>query len=245
MAIPKKILVVDDEEIIRELLQTTLERAGYSVHLASSGYDGQKIAKEQSFDLIVTDIRMARGTGIELLEFVRNHSLYDPSVVIMTAFRDFTLGEAYQRGAAGVIEKPFDTANFLEKIENFALSTEAKWQRTVTPQQEIKLSLKSLDSAIDSGVLQLGHGGLFLAGHYQLEEGESMGFHLDFEVGVQSQISGTGWLRWERRDRSQIFQDGVGIEFAHLNPETLAYFSTQRKQDNLSSSFIPIGEVKK
>ncbi len=68
-----RILVVDDEELIVELLESYLERKGFEIFTASSGFKAFAILKENpQIDLVISDIRMADGTGVELLEKINS-----------------------------------------------------------------------------------------------------------------------------------------------------------------------------
>src|SRR6516162_11017724 len=79
------ILVVDDEEIMREILETLLTREGYEVRLASSGAEGLELARALPFDAAIVDIMMPGLNGIEALEELKRID-EDLSVIIITAY---------------------------------------------------------------------------------------------------------------------------------------------------------------
>ena len=62
------ILVIDDEEIMREILQTLLEREGYSVRLATNGTEGLDLARSLPFDAVIVDVMMPGIDGLQVLE---------------------------------------------------------------------------------------------------------------------------------------------------------------------------------
>lgn len=101
------ILVVDDEELIRETLGDLLELENYDVTLARDGVEALEIFSHKKIDLVLTDIRMPQMDGIELL---KNIKLLRPQtqVLLMTGYADVTPSEAMQWGASGLIRKPFD-----------------------------------------------------------------------------------------------------------------------------------------
>ena len=102
-----RILVVDDEESIREFLQIMLKKEGYDVTLAEDGQVGMDLFKKKSFDLVISDMQMPNKTGIELLKEVMQ---FDPSMTFMmiTAFGTAeTAVEAMKIGAYDYITKPF------------------------------------------------------------------------------------------------------------------------------------------
>jgi two-component system, NtrC family, response regulator AtoC len=105
----KSILVVDDEENIRLMLGSVLGAEGYDVVLADSGAQALKAMKEQTFDLVLSDIRMPKMTGLELLDAALQISP-QTVVIMMSAYGSVdTAIEAMKRGAYDYIAKPFKT----------------------------------------------------------------------------------------------------------------------------------------
>lgn len=82
----KRILIVDDDEDIRALLVTLLERAGYEVRAAGTGEKGLKCLVQTRYDLLITDILMPVMTGIELMqELKRRETLLMPRILVLSA----------------------------------------------------------------------------------------------------------------------------------------------------------------
>jgi len=105
-----KVLVVDDEENIRFLLEAVLRQEGMEVTLASSAQEALDALKQDQFDLVLSDIRMPQMTGLELLERVQK-AHPEVVVVIMSAYGTVdTALEAIKRGAYDYIAKPFKPA---------------------------------------------------------------------------------------------------------------------------------------
>jgi two-component system response regulator AtoC len=104
----RRVLVVDDEQNLRHMLQTLLKREGYeSVGVAS--VDGAlKELEDRSYDIVITDLRMPGQSGLDLVDEVRRRNL-GTTVVVMTAYgsRDIAI-EAMKRGAYDYISKPFE-----------------------------------------------------------------------------------------------------------------------------------------
>jgi two-component system response regulator AtoC len=102
-----KVLVVDDEESVRSMISVLLQKEGYQVSSAQDGQDALDLLGEQSFDLVLSDIRMPRIDGLGLLD--RIQALYpDITVIMMSAFGTVDLAvEAMKRGAYDYISKPF------------------------------------------------------------------------------------------------------------------------------------------
>ena len=103
----KKILVVDDDSLLRDFLAETLNRSGYWVDLASTGEEAlEKISKED-YDIILSDVRMPNMDGMELLKTTRDF-LPDAKVVMMTAYGTVQNAvEAMKLGAFDYVMKPF------------------------------------------------------------------------------------------------------------------------------------------
>lgn len=102
-----KILVVDDERDICRALDFLLRAEGYNVITASSGEEAIERLKAEHFDVVLTDLKMERIDGIDVLEKVKELSS-DTAVIIMTAFASVESAvEAMKKGAADYIVKPF------------------------------------------------------------------------------------------------------------------------------------------
>ncbi|HZI18170.1 MAG TPA: sigma-54 dependent transcriptional regulator [Pyrinomonadaceae bacterium] len=102
------LLIVDDEQGMRQLLSHVFGRAGHAVRVAENGARALELLRESPADLVVSDVRMPDMDGIELLRRVRE-LLPGTAVVLMTAFATVeTAREAFKLGADDFIQKPFD-----------------------------------------------------------------------------------------------------------------------------------------
>jgi DNA-binding response OmpR family regulator len=100
------VLVVDDETAIRYSVSKTLQRVGYQVQEAASGEDALEMMKRQTFDVVLTDIRMPGLDGVELVRRIKDIDA-DTIVVLMTAFPSLgTAVEALRLGAHDYLIKP-------------------------------------------------------------------------------------------------------------------------------------------
>ena len=113
-----KILVVDDEESIREFLEIMLRKEGYEITLAEDGLKAKELIKKKSFDMIISDLQMPNMTGIELLKYVRQD--YPEMLFMMiTAFGTTeTAVEAMKMGAYDYLTKPFKIDEVRINISN-------------------------------------------------------------------------------------------------------------------------------
>ena len=111
------ILIVDDEAMIRALLTEALSQEGYDVITAEDGHEALSILERGGIDLVLTDMVMPRGSGLEVLEAARR---YDPRVpvIVMTGFPSVDdANELARMGVSDYITKPFD----LEVIRELVL----------------------------------------------------------------------------------------------------------------------------
>lgn len=132
-----RILVVDDEESIREFLEIMLKKEGYEVTLAEDGKRGQELMKKKTFDMVISDLQMPHVTGIELLKFAKD---FDPSVIFMliTAFGTTESAvEAMKAGAYDYITKPFKIDEVRILISN-ALKSKRLESENIQLKKELK-----------------------------------------------------------------------------------------------------------
>src|ERR1051326_3099241 len=103
-----RILIVDDERSMRELLERVFRREGYSVNVAENGSRALEMLRTSVYDLVISDVKMPGLSGIDLLTQCREFSP-DTMVIIMTAFATIdNAREAFKFGADDFIQKPFD-----------------------------------------------------------------------------------------------------------------------------------------
>ena len=113
----QRILVVDDEQIIRESLSFILKKEGYSVEEAGNGKDALAKHELNAFDIIITDIEMPEMKGVELLKQIRQRTP-QTLVVIITAFGSVeTAVQALREGAADYILKPINFDDLLYRVK--------------------------------------------------------------------------------------------------------------------------------
>jgi two-component system response regulator PilR (NtrC family) len=112
------ILVIDDEEIMREILETLLTREGYEVRLASSGAEGLEIARALPIDVALVDIMMPGLDGIATLDELKRID-EDLAVIMITAYASVESAiSAMKAGAFDYISKPFKNDEVLVVIRN-------------------------------------------------------------------------------------------------------------------------------
>jgi len=113
----KRVLVVDDDRALRDTLKQVLERWGYEVQLAADGIEGLQQVKRGQADLVVTELRLPRLPGLEMLRRIRTISAGIP-VIIITGYPSLTDAvEAMKLGALDFFTKPVELAQLRRMIE--------------------------------------------------------------------------------------------------------------------------------
>src|SRR5688500_9784606 len=134
MAKKGSVLVCDDEEIMRDVLETILSGAGYKVDLARTGEEALEAYSQKSFDIVLMDVSMPGMGGLTALEALIK---LDPEAVVLmiTAYATFdTAISAWEKGAAGVIRKPFQNEQILAIVAKGIKSRRKEEERRVLRQ---------------------------------------------------------------------------------------------------------------
>lgn len=230
----KTVLVVDDEEGIREILQSELEDAGYRVFTAESGNAGIEIIKKEKIDLVLSDIRMPNGTGTQLLKMIRERDAERPVVLFISGFSDVSLEEAYDLGAEGIMSKPWDPEELLKTIERLVATVPVRWKRQSDRfpiDWRVSLSLEGAQN-IHATVINIGLGGMFVAlASVQPKFEEYVDFA--FLTGDLAGISGKGSVRWIRPSQNVDQYPGFGLEFLLFHDQGQAKFNEFLKNTSL------------
>jgi two-component system NtrC family response regulator len=131
---PGRILVVDDDESLRRVTQVQLQQAGYAVEVANSGKQALEVLHNRSIDLVLTDLKMAGMSGLELLRSLQTEQP-DTIVILMTAYGTIeTAVEAVKAGAYDYITKPVNQEELFllmdRALEHRALRREVQQLRS-------------------------------------------------------------------------------------------------------------------
>ena len=120
------ILVIDDDDRIRDLLKKFLSKENFLVSVASNAIDAENLIKSLKFDLIVVDKMMPEKNGVDFIKTIRQNDDNTP-VIMLTAMSDIDSKiEGLSIGADDYISKPFDAKELLLRIINILKRTSAK-----------------------------------------------------------------------------------------------------------------------
>ncbi|MCR4319013.1 MAG: sigma-54 dependent transcriptional regulator [Candidatus Brocadiaceae bacterium] len=112
-----KVLIVDDEKLMRISLESQLKKEGYNVKSVDNAIDGLKMVKSEEYDVVVTDLRLSGMSGMDFLKEIKKHN-QEIIVVIMTAYGTLESAvSAIKEGAYDYISKPFSTDELIIKLQ--------------------------------------------------------------------------------------------------------------------------------
>lgn len=114
----KKILVVDDEKTIIDLVRIRLEKNGYKVVTAANGEEALSTAQQEAPDLVILDVMMPEMNGYEVLKRIREDLKMDMPVMLLTAkSTDNDVWEGWQSGVDYYVTKPFTAHTLLRGVQ--------------------------------------------------------------------------------------------------------------------------------
>lgn len=119
---PKKILIIDDEELIIKTFAMFLEKKGFNVEVAKRYEDAIILAENEDYDLIICDIRMPGQNGVQTINQIRgilkDQNRKQPAVIFISGFADEKLKEeAKKLDYTAFLYKPFESEKFIHAIE--------------------------------------------------------------------------------------------------------------------------------
>ena len=132
----ENILVVDDEEVLRNLASEVLSEEGYQVSLAGSGQEALEQMNQKTFDLVIADLKMPGMDGMELLKKIKEKDK-EVQVILLTSYLSPTTAIAsLEAGAFWYLTKPLDDISIFTEKVNLALNAKKKglegktWERS-------------------------------------------------------------------------------------------------------------------
>jgi two-component system response regulator AtoC len=112
-----KVLVVDDEELIRWSLGKFLETAGFTVDIAMNGKEALQRIEEHRYDVIVTDLNMPEVSGMEMLEKISDKGCFSPVIVISSHVSENLMNDSSCNNIFRYIIKPFKMEDVLNVVK--------------------------------------------------------------------------------------------------------------------------------
>lgn len=126
MSEKKLILLVDDEYDLREILREEFEYTGYAVVEAENGTKAVEVLNSHAVDVVISDIRMPGGNGLEFLNYIANRAGPQPPVILVSAFADINTQEAQVKGAFAFVAKPYDLGTLMSITERAVIEAKSR-----------------------------------------------------------------------------------------------------------------------
>ncbi len=196
----KTILLVDDELSLREIMVDVFDGQGANILQASGGKEALEVVKKKQVDLVISDIRMPLGNGVDFLKQVTTLDILNrPKVMLVSGFADYDIADLYEMGADGFIPKPFQFENMLQLANRTLTPLELKFNTTPSSLLDAKKVKFS-----DQNRVRWGRGGFSLYSDvfYNL----LTPIHFDI-----ANVKGIGLVRWS-------MQGAVGVEVFYAEP---------------------------
>jgi len=141
-----RILIIDDERVIREGVERALSKRGYDIAKAEDGDQGLALLKEQDFDIVLTDLMMPGLDGFAVLEWIRENQPH-VQVIVITGFATVTKAvSAMKQGAFDFVGKPF-TPDYIRVVVDRAIEKLSMQAETEQLREEKNRGLEAIDKS--------------------------------------------------------------------------------------------------
>lgn len=232
-------LIVDDEIDLREAICDELRDENWLVESAGDGQLALAKLKEEQFDVIISDIRMPKVDGLNLLRSVRKT---DANIVfvLMSAYADIPIWEGYAQGANAFFGKPFRIQELEDLLGRMRLPIQQRWgeaeknrwQWPVVNHIELNVG-KSFEN------FSLGRGGMFVdPGVHSVRNGQILSFCVKTS---NFPLEGLGKVLWKRGPGEDGLAPGLGVEFLFLE-ESCRGIVTEAIEKSRERAFVPRGD---
>ena len=215
----KRILVVDDEADLRELIAEAFVLEGAVVMIAAGGSEAFEIAMTSQIDVVISDRSMPEGDGITLMDRIFKLQGSEPYYVLMSGYGKMPAPDLYERGVGAIFSKPFSIQALVENVRTAMLPSESRWVRP--------LDISAVDSLLIirnpnppeplNPKFQIGRHGLFIATSDPSPENSLVAFDVCTSTGRP--FRGIGICRFVRTQTDDN-SDGMGLEFKDLTEES-------------------------
>lgn len=114
----KKILIVDDDKDLREVIAYDFKKRGFEIFLAENGNSAEQVLKDEKIDVLISDIQMPDCDGLCLLKKIKMMTAPKPIFLMMSGFTNYKKEDIESMGALALIPKPINRKEMLSLIEN-------------------------------------------------------------------------------------------------------------------------------
>jgi two-component system response regulator Irr len=228
------ILIADDEPDMREIFAAWLGNLGCRVMEVADGKEALDALQKENFDAIVSDVRMPRVTGIELVRKVYDSPTYTPVIIFVSGFVDLPLPDAYELGVEAVLSKPCHRKELIGALRRSLQRRNLVFE----PGEDVLAPAAGARIGQQESLAQtvaVGRGGISLGLQKPLEPGTSIGFSFEPGGGLPSPLCGWGVVRWCEFVSGRL---RGGIEIMQLEARSLEEFARWLARER-PANFIP------
>lgn len=141
---PKKILVIEDDKEIIELIEINVEHLDYKIEKALDGEQGLQKAKNESYDLIILDLMLPKIDGLEVCKTLRSENINTPILMLTAKSEEFDKVLGLELGADDYLTKPFGIRELLARIKANLRRVEVDKKENVSKQDQQELKIGAL-----------------------------------------------------------------------------------------------------
>jgi len=130
LPVGRRVLLAEDDRAMREILAMVLSEAGYQVATVADGAELRRLLREARFELVVTDVNMPGGSGLDVIELLRQNGDTTP-VIVVTAFPQAEIRKRAQALGLRLLAKPFELETLRAAVD-WAIRVNAPHQRRLS-----------------------------------------------------------------------------------------------------------------
>lgn len=216
------VLVVEDQELLRDAIIDEISFAGCNVYSAREGEEGLELYKNNHIDLIFSDIFMPNKDGYWLLCELRKIHKSKPHFIFMTGFSNLSLPEAYAFGADGFLTKPFNLNNIEQILKKAQLPLEKRLAEPIIEKPHYRIKEDPISFTDDQKTkIHFARNGMRIElKEPEMEIQKLVSFQLNFSNAPFRKLDGIGRILWKQSGTvSESYE--YGIYFEHLAPECI------------------------
>ena len=117
-----QVLIVDDEEAIRDVVSTLLETQGYSCSSVANGREAVERLKKNSLDLVLSDMLMPEMDGLQLLSWLHSHDPEIPIIMVTSRGESCNVEQGFESGCNDYVTKPIDGAELVQIVNGYLMA---------------------------------------------------------------------------------------------------------------------------
>ena len=216
------LLIIDDDDVVRESLAAYLEDSGFTVLQANNGLQGLQVFDEYQPDLIICDLRMPQVGGLELIRQVTERSPQMPVVVLSGAGVMNDAVEALRLGAADYLIKPLEDLAVLEHSVRRALDR----SRLMLENQRYRQKLETANRELEASL-------------HLLQEDQTAGRQVQMNM-----LPGSPWvtegLRFEHKIIPSLYLSGDFVDYFRVDEHRVAFYLADVSGHGASSAFVTV-----